>query len=62
MSFKYQAPVHYKAKTLVIAGKAHQVTDGVIESVDDIYPLLVPLGFSRYNGSVAKKPTAAVKN
>lgn len=59
MSFKYQAPVNYKPKTIVISGQAHQVKNGVVESKDDIYHFLAPLGFTRAVVVEAKKEVAA---
>lgn len=47
MSFKYQAPVTYKSTMIIIAGQSHEVKNGVVESKEDIYPILAPLGFVR---------------
>lgn len=47
MSFKYQAPPAYKSTAIVSAGQKIQVKNGVVESKEDIFNLLAPLGFSR---------------
>lgn len=63
MSFKYQAPMGYKAKTLVISGQTYAVKNGVIDTQHDIYHLLAPLGFRRAVSSAdVKKPVATIKS
>jgi hypothetical protein len=65
MSFKYQAPVTYKSTVIVIAGQSHEVKNGVVESKEDIYPILAPLGFVRVVTETkvdTKKETAVVKS
>ncbi|OUY07008.1 hypothetical protein [Acinetobacter populi] len=47
MSFKYQAPEGYKPTTIVVSGEQLPVKNGVIESGQDIYHILKPLGFER---------------
>lgn len=54
MSFKYQAPEGYKPTTVVVSGEQLQVKNGVIESEQDIYHILKPLGFER---AVEANPT-----
>ena len=65
MSFKYQAPVTYKSTMIIIAGQSHEVKNGVVESKDDIYPILAPLGFVRAVAETkvdTKKDVAVVKS
>lgn len=65
MSFKYQAPVTYKSTVIVIAGQSHEVKNGVVESKEDIYPILAPLGFVRAVAETkadTKKDVAVVKS
>lgn len=61
MSFKYQAPVDFKATSLEIAGTTYKVEKGVIESDTDIAHILAPHGFKRAVEIKAepKKETAA---
>lgn len=47
MSFKYQAPDHFKATSLEIAGTTYKIEKGVIESDTDIAHILAPHGFKR---------------
>lgn len=64
MSFKYQAPVDFKATSLEIAGTTYKVEKGVIESDADIAHILAPHGFKRAvpeNKAEPKKETAAAK-
>lgn len=65
MSFKYQAPVTYKSTMIIIAGQSHEVKNGVVESKEDIYPILAPLGFVRAVAETkadTKKDVAVVKS
>ena len=48
MLFKYQAPNTYKATVIVISGVSYAVKNGVVESDQDIYFALQPMGFTRY--------------
>lgn len=60
MSFKYQSPANYQGKCLVVSGQRFEVKNGVIESDQDIYHIIKPLGFERVlNEPVAKKEVAA---
>lgn len=64
MSFKYQAPDHFKATSLEIAGTTYKVEKGVIESDKDIAHILAPHGFKRAvpeTKAESKKETAAAK-
>lgn len=64
MSFKYQAPDHFKATSLEIAGTTYKVEKGVIESDNDIVHILAPHGFKRAvpeTKAESKKETAAAK-
>lgn len=64
MSFKYQAPDHFKATSLEIAGNTYKVEKGVIESDNDIAHILAPHGFKRAvpeTKAESKKETAAAK-
>lgn len=64
MSFKYQAPDHFKATSLEIAGTTYKVEKGVIESDADIAHILAPHGFKRAvpeTKAESKKETAAAK-
>ncbi|MFV5466165.1 hypothetical protein [Acinetobacter towneri] len=64
MSFKYQAPDHFKATSLEIAGTTYKVEKGVIESDNDIAHILAPHGFKRAvpeTKAESKKETAAAK-
>lgn len=64
MSFKYQAPPTYKSTVIVIAGQSYELKNGVVESKEDIYHILAPLGFARAVAETkaeAKKETAVVK-
>ncbi|WOE31977.1 MULTISPECIES: hypothetical protein [unclassified Acinetobacter] len=47
MSFKYQAPEAYKSKKIITAGQTYEVKNGVVESEEDIYNILAPMGFIR---------------
>lgn len=47
MLFKYQAPSTYKSTVIVIAGQSYDVKNGLVESDQDIYFALQPMGFSR---------------
>lgn len=65
MSFKYQAPVTYKSTMIIIAGQSHEVKNGVVESKEDIYNILAPLGFVRAVAETkadTKKDVAVVKS
>ncbi|MDM1765725.1 MULTISPECIES: hypothetical protein [unclassified Acinetobacter] len=49
MSFKYQAPLHFKSTSIQIAGQMYFLdTRNIIESDQDIYYILQPMGFTRY--------------
>ena len=48
MLFKYQAPSTYKSTVIVIAGQSYDVKNGLVESDQDIYFALQPMGFTRY--------------
>ncbi|MEG3539394.1 hypothetical protein V5I80_05250 [Acinetobacter radioresistens] len=64
MSFKYQAPDHFKATSLEIAGTTYKIEKGVIESDNDIAHILAPHGFKRAvleTKAESKKETAAAK-
>lgn len=64
MSFKYQAPDHFKATSLEIAGTTYKVEKGVIESDNDIAHILALHGFKRAVPEAKaepKKETAAAK-
>ncbi|WP_198078809.1 hypothetical protein [Acinetobacter calcoaceticus] len=62
MPFKYQAPQGYKPTKVVIAGQNLDIKNGVLESEDDIMPILKPLGFERYVEVVEpKKSTTSAK-
>ena len=64
MSFKYQAPDHFKATSLEIAGTTYKIEKGVIESDNDIAHILAPHGFKRAvpeTKAEPKKETAAAK-
>lgn len=64
MSFKYQAPDHFKATSLEIAGTTYKIEKGVIESDNDIAHILAPYGFKRAvpeTKAESKKETAAAK-
>ena len=64
MSFKYQAPVDFKATSLEIAGTTYKVEKAVIESDADIAHILAPHGFKRAvpeTKAEPKKETAAAK-
>lgn len=65
MSFKYQALVTYKSTAIIIARQSHEVKNGVVESNEDIYPILAPVGFLRAVAETkvdAKKDVAVVKS
>ena len=64
MSFKYQAPDHFKATSLEIAGTTYRIEKGVIESDNDIAHILAPHGFKRAvpeTKAEPKKETATAK-
>lgn len=64
MSFKYQALATYKSTKIVIAGQTYDVKNGVLESQQDIYHILAPMGFTRAVPEIkaeAKKETATAK-
>lgn len=58
MLFKYQAPVHYKSTAIISAGRKILVKNGVIESKEDIFHIVAPLGFVR----VVAEPKVAAKS
>lgn len=59
MSFKYQAPPHYKSTAIISAGRKIPVMNGVVESQDDIFTLLAPLGFERVGVQPKSEPKGA---
>lgn len=58
MLFKYQAPATYKSTSIVFAGRKIQVKNGVVESNDDIFNILAPLGFKRIEAAERKVAVA----
>lgn len=59
MSFKYQAPATYKSTVIIIAGQSYDVKNGTVDSKDDIYHILAPMGFVRVDSSEVKKVITA---
>ena len=59
MSFKYQAPATYKSTVIIIAGQSYDVKNGTVDSKDDIYHILAPMGFVRADSSEVKKVVTA---
>lgn len=50
---------------IIIAGQSHEVKNGVVESKEDIYNILAPLGFVRAVAETkadTKKDVAVVKS
>ena len=60
MLFKYQAPSTYKSTVIVISGTSHAVKNGLVESDQDIYFALQPMGFTRHTDEHKKAVAVSI--
>lgn len=60
MTFKYKAPLHYPDTSIEYAGQIYLIdTRNMIETDQDIHPILQPHGFTRVHDDVVTEPKKA---